>query len=120
MELAAFPVCSPSVIASFRFAGTEVQYEIGSYVASLFFLLFWGIVHFSFVMGRKWERYVSPVAVSRSIPDKIHGTPAGKVYHLYGDCNYLQGTITKYENSLCNACAKRCFRQTSIPALKLE
>ena len=120
MELAAFPISSPSVIASFHFAGTELRYEIGGYIASLLFLAFWAVVHFSFVMGRRWERFISPVAVERSIPNTLYATPAGKAYHLYGNCSYIKGSIKTFKNALCTECAKRCFHQTAIRALQLE
>ena len=120
MELAAFPISAPSVIASFQFAGAELRYEIGGDLTSLLFLAFWAIVHFSFVMGRRWERYVAPVAIERRIPNRIHATPAGKAYHLYANCSYIEGSIRTFKNDLCTQCAKRCFHQRAILALQLE
>ena len=120
MELAAFPISSPSVIASFQFAGAELRYEIGGDLASLLFLAFWAVVHFSFVMGRRWERFFTPVAVERSIPNMLYATPAGKAYHLYANCSYIEGSIKTFKNDLCTQCAKRRFHQRAIRALQLE
>ena len=120
MELAAFPISSPSVIASFQFAGTELRYEIGGYLTSLLFLAFWAVVHFSFIMGRRWERYFAPVALERRIPNRIHATPAGKVFHLYTNCPYLEGSLKAFENNLCTQCAKRCFHQRGMLAVQFE